>query len=93
MVQGGERIMIVESLEGGNKKERKIVKGVKGRNKKKERKNIQGVKGRNKKGKKDGERLERKKKERKRKKTVQWLEMKKQKRDALERTSLNGYDE
>lgn len=35
----------------------------------------------------------RRKKERKRKKTVQWLEMKKQKRDALERTSLNGYDE
>ena len=26
-------------------------------------------------------------------KIVEWLEMKKQKRDALERTSLNGYDE
>ena len=51
MVQRGERIKIVESLKGGNKKERK------------------------------------------RKKTVQWFEMKKQKRDALERTSLNGYDE
>lgn len=75
--------MIVESLKGGNKKERKIV---------------QEVKGRNKKGKKDGERFEREKKgrrkeERKRKKTVQWFEIKKQKRDALERTSLNGYDE
>ena len=34
MMQGGERIMIVESLEGGNKKERKTVQGVKGRNKK-----------------------------------------------------------
>lgn len=33
-MQGGERIMIVESLEGGNKKERKTVQGVKGRNKK-----------------------------------------------------------
>lgn len=35
----------------------------------------------------------RKEEERKRKKTVQWFEMKKQKRDALEKTSLNGYDE
>ena len=34
MVKGGERIMIVESLKGGNKKERKIVQEVKGRNKK-----------------------------------------------------------
>lgn len=44
-----------------------------------------GLKGRRKK--------ERKKEEREKRKTVQWLEMKKQKRDALERTSLNGYDE
>ena len=69
MVKGGERIMIVESLEGGNKK-----------------------------GKKDGEwfKMEKKgrrKNKREKRKTVQWLEMKKQKRDALERTSLNGYDE
>lgn len=34
MVQRGERIKIVESLKGGNKKERKIVQEVKGRNKK-----------------------------------------------------------
>ena len=34
MVQSGERIKIVESLEGENKKERKIVQRVKGRNKK-----------------------------------------------------------
>lgn len=54
MVQGEERIKIVESLEGGNKK--------------KERKIVQRVKGRNKKGKKDGEWFEREKKERKRKK-------------------------
>lgn len=52
MVQGEERIKIVESLEGGNKK-------------KKERKIVQRVKGRNKKGKKDGEWFEREKKERK----------------------------
>lgn len=69
MVKGGERIMIVESLEGGNKK-------------KKERKIVQRVKGRNKKGKKDGEWFEREKKgrrknEREKRKTVQWLEMKK----------------
>ena len=55
-----------------------MVKSLKGRRKKEERKK--------------GRKKERKK-ERKRKKTVQWLEMKKQKRDALERTSLNGYDE
>lgn len=36
---------------------------------------------------------ERRKNKREKRKTVQWLEMKKQKRDALERTSLNGYDE
>lgn len=36
---------------------------------------------------------EERKKERGKRKTVQWLEMKKQKKDALERTSLNGYDE
>lgn len=63
MVQGEERIKIVESLEGGNKKrkkdcsrgkkeeqkkERKIVQGVKGRNKKKERKMENGLKGRRK---------------------------------------------
>lgn len=36
---------------------------------------------------------ERGKKERGKRKTVKWLEMKKQKKDALERTSLNGYDE
>ena len=69
MVQRGERIKIVESLEGGNKKRKK-----------------------------DGEWFEREKKgrrknKREKRKTVQWLEMKKQKRDALERTSLNGYDE
>lgn len=48
-------------------------------------KGLKGLKGRRKE--------EERKKERKRKKTVQWFEMKKQKRDALERTSLNGYDE
>ena len=53
MVKGGERIMIVESLEGGNKKERKIVRRVKGRNKK---------------GKKDGEWFEREKKGRRKNK-------------------------
>ena len=57
MVKEGERIMIVESLEGGNKKrkkdcsrgkrekqkkKRKMVKGLKGRNKKKERKKVKG---------------------------------------------------
>ena len=100
MVKGGERIMIVESFKGGNKKERKkerLFKGYKGGTKKK-RKIVQRVKGRNKKGKKDGELFEREKKgrrknKREKRKTVQWLEMKKQKRDALERTSLNGYDE
>ena len=64
-MQGGERIMIVESLEGGNKKERKTVQGVKGRNKKKERKMENGLKERRKeeeRGKKE------RKKERKRKK-------------------------
>ena len=35
----------------------------------------------------------RRKNKREKRKTVQWLEMKKQKKDALERTSLNGYDE
>ena len=99
MVQGGERIMIVESLEGGNEKERKIVQGVKGRNKK--RKDCSRVKRRNKKKRKRG--LERKKKgrrkgegrkkEREKRKTVQWLEIRNKKKDALERTSLNGYDE
>lgn len=64
-----------------------------GKQKKKERKIVQRVKGRNKKGKKDGEWFEREKKGRGKRKTVQWLEMKKQKKDALERTSLNGYDE
>lgn len=73
MVKGGERIMIVESLEGGNKK------------RKKERKIVQRVKGRNKKGKKDGEWFERekkgrRKKERGKRKTVKWLEIKKQKK-------------
>lgn len=52
---------------------------------KKERKIVQRVKGRNKKGKKDGEWFEREKKgrrknEREKRKTVQWLEMKKQKK-------------
>ena len=70
--------MIVESFKGGNKKERK-----------KERL-FKGYKGETKKRKMG---LERKKNEREKRKTVQWLEMKKQKRDALERTSLNGYDE
>lgn len=37
MVQRGERIMIVESLKWGNKKERKIVQGVKGGTKKGEK--------------------------------------------------------
>lgn len=37
MMQRGERIMIVESLKGGNKKERKIVQGVKGGTKKGEK--------------------------------------------------------
>ena len=49
---------------------------------------VKSLKGRRKKERKEG-----RKKERKRKKTVQWFEIKKQKRDALERTSLNGYDE
>ena len=51
---------------------------------------VKGIKGRR----KEEERKKKgRKKERKRKKTVQWFEMKKQKRDALERTYLNGYDE
>ena len=57
-----------------------MVKGLKGRRKEEERKE-------------EERKEEERKKERKRKKTVQWFEMKKQKRDALERTSLNGYDE
>ena len=56
--------------------------GLKERRKEEERK---------KKGRRKGE--EERKKEREKRKTVQWLEMKKQKKDALERTSLNGYDE
>ena len=52
-------------------------------------KGLKGLKGRR----KEEERKKERKKERKRKKTVQWFEMKKQKRDALERTPLNGYDE
>ena len=51
---------------------------------------VKGLKGRRK---EEERKEEERKKERKRKKTVQWFEMKKQKRDALERTSLNGYDE
>ena len=82
MVKGGERIMIVESLEGGNKKRKKdCSKGKREEQKRKERWRMVWK----------GE--ERKKNEREKRKTVQWLEMKKQKRDALERTSLNGYDE
>lgn len=61
---------------GGNKKERKIVQGVK---RKKRRKIIYCGKVR--------------KVETPKKKIVKGLEMKKQKKDALERTSLNGYDE
>ncbi len=98
MVKGGERIMIVESLEGGNKKRKKDCSKGKREEQEKKIKIVQGVKGRNKKGKKDGEWFKREKKgrrknKREKRKTVQWLEMKKQKRDALERTSLNGYDE
>ena len=80
MVQGEERIMIVESLEGGNKKRKKDCSRGKREEQKKERKMVKGQKGR-------------RKKERGKRKTVKWLEMKKQKKDALERTSLNGYDE
>ena len=69
--------MIVESFEGGNKKRKKDCSRGKREEQKKERKMVKGQKGR-------------RKKERK---TVKWLEMKKQKKDALERTSLNGYDE
>ena len=54
MVKRGERIKIVESFEGGNKKKKERL--------------FNGYKGGTKNGKKDGERLERKKKERKRKK-------------------------
>ena len=72
-------------------------KVLKGETKKKERL-FNGYKGGTKKGKKDGEWFEREKKgrrknKREKRKTVQWLEMKKQERDVLERTSLNGYDE
>ena len=42
MVQGEERIMIEESFEGGNKKERKMVQGVKGRNKKRKERLFNG---------------------------------------------------
>lgn len=80
MVQGEERIKIVESLEGGNKKRKKDCSRGKREEQKKERKMENGLKGR-------------RKNEREKRKTVQWLEIKKQKRDALERTSLNGYDE
>lgn len=98
-MQGEESIKIVESLEGGNKKRKKDCSKGKREGQKKERKIVQNVKGRDKKkGKKDGEWFEREKKgrrknKREKRKTVQWLEMKKQKKDALERTSLNGYDE
>ena len=80
MVQGEERIKIVESLEGGNKKRKKDCSRGKREEQKKERKMENGLKGR-------------RKNEREKRKTVQWLEIKKQKKDALERTSLNGYDE
>lgn len=66
MVKRVERIMIVESFEGGNKK------------RKKERL-FKGYKGGTKKRKKDGEWFEREKKgrrknKREKRKTVQWLE-------------------
>ena len=49
MVQRGERIMIVESLEGGKQKRKKdCSKGIR-EEQKKERKIVQWVKGRNKK--------------------------------------------
>lgn len=76
--------MIVESLEGGNKKRKKDCSRGKREEQKKERKMVKGQKGRRKKE---------RKKERGKRKTVKWLEIKKQKKDALERTSLNGYDE
>lgn len=76
MVQGEEKIKIVESLEGGNKKRKKDCSRGKKEEQKKERKIVQGVKGRNKKGKKDGEWFEREKKgrrknKREKRKTVQ----------------------
>lgn len=49
MVKGGERIMIVESLEGGNKKRKKDCSKGKREEQEKEIKIVQGVKGRNKK--------------------------------------------
>ena len=55
--------MIVESLEGGNKKRKKDCSKGKREEQEKEIKIVQGVKGRNKKGKKDGEWFEREKKE------------------------------
>lgn len=67
--------MIVESFKGGNKKERKkerLFKGYKGGTKK-ERKMENGLKGRRKEE-------ERRKNKREKRKTVQWLEMKKQKK-------------
>lgn len=91
--------MIVESLEGGNKKRKKDCSRGKREEQKKERlfkgkkeeqkKRKMGLE-RKKKGRRKGEG---RKKERGKRKTVKWLEMKKQKKDALERTSLNGYDE
>ena len=48
MVKGGERIMIVESLEGGNKKRKKDCSKGKREEQDKEIKIVQGVKGRNK---------------------------------------------
>ena len=51
------------------------------------------MKGRRKEEERRKKKEERRKNKREKRKTVQWLEMKKQKRDALERTSLNGYDE
>lgn len=81
MVKGGERIMIVESLEGGNKKRKKDCSKGKREEQEKKIKIVQGVKGRNKKGKKDGEWFKREKKgrrknKREKRKTVQWLEIK-----------------
>lgn len=49
MVQRGERIKIVESLEGGNKKRKKDCSKGKREEQEKEIKIVQGVKGRNKK--------------------------------------------
>ena len=85
MVQRGIKNNDCGKFERGKQKRKKDCSRGKRAEQKKKRKMVKSLKGRRKE--------EERKKERKRKKTVQWFEIKKQKRDALERTSLNGYDE